>query len=89
MTLSTIANRTLAGFDWTRLAGELGPRFAERGAEYDAQDRFVAENFAELKERRVFSAGVPSELAGGGAPHHQLFAMLRTLGRSCGSTVDL
>jgi alkylation response protein AidB-like acyl-CoA dehydrogenase len=39
-----------------------------------------------LKEHRVFSAGVPAELGGGGASHSELSAMLRELARSCGST---
>ena len=40
----------------------------------------------ELKARRVFSAGVPAELGGGGATHRELCAMLRELARHCGST---
>ena len=54
--------------------------------EHDADDSFVAENYVELKARQVFSAGVPSELGGGGASHTELAAMLRSLGRYCGST---
>src|SRR4029450_2725555 len=45
---------------------ELGPRSAARAAAHDAHDSFVADNYAELRERRVFSAGVPAELGGGG-----------------------
>jgi alkylation response protein AidB-like acyl-CoA dehydrogenase len=65
---------------------ELGPRFAARAAEHDATDRFVAENYAELKARRVFSAGVPAELGGGGATYRELCEMLRVLAHSCSST---
>ena len=72
--------------DWSALMHEVGPRFAERSRRYDANDAFVAENFAELKERGVFAAGVPRELGGGGASYPQLCAMLRTLARYCGST---
>ena len=43
----------------------IGPRFAEHAAERDADDIFVAENYDVLKEHRVFSALVPTELGGG------------------------
>ena len=72
--------------DWSALMHEVGPRFAERSRRCDANDAFVAENFAELKERGVFAAGVPRELGGGGASYPQLCAMLRTLAHYCGST---
>jgi len=71
---------------WVTLAHELGANFATRAPAHDADDSFVAENYVELKARQVFSAGVPSELGGGGASHTELAAMLRSLGRYCGST---
>jgi acyl-CoA dehydrogenase len=63
-----------------------GPRFAERAPRHDAADTFVADNFAELKEARVFAVGVPAELGGGGASYPQLCEMLRVLAHYCGST---
>jgi alkylation response protein AidB-like acyl-CoA dehydrogenase len=72
--------------DWTALAHELGPRFAARAAAHDATDAFVAENYRELRQHRVFSAGVPAELGGGGASHLELSSMLRVLAHSCSST---
>ncbi len=72
--------------DWADLARELGPRFAARAAAHDAADSFVADNYRELRERRMFSAGVPAELGGGGASHSELCAMLRVLAQYCGST---
>jgi alkylation response protein AidB-like acyl-CoA dehydrogenase len=72
--------------DWSAIARELGPRFAARTAAHDASDSFVADNYAELRERRVFSAGVPAELGGGGASHRELCDMLRTLAHSCSAT---
>src|SRR4030095_4089971 len=72
--------------DWVALAHELGPRFAERAAAHDINDTFVATNYAELKAHRVFSAGVPAELGGGGASHPELCAMLRTFAHYCSST---
>ncbi|MGH7316032.1 MAG: acyl-CoA dehydrogenase family protein [Candidatus Rokuibacteriota bacterium] len=72
--------------DWAALVHELGPRFAARAASHDATDSFVADNYRDLRERRVFSAGVPAELGGGGASHSELCAMVRVLGQHCGST---
>jgi alkylation response protein AidB-like acyl-CoA dehydrogenase len=72
--------------DWLAVARELGPRFAERAAAHDANDTFVATNYAELREHRVFSAGVPAELGGGGASHPELCAMLGSLAHYCSST---
>jgi alkylation response protein AidB-like acyl-CoA dehydrogenase len=72
--------------DWVVLARELGPRFAERAPAHDAADTFVTTNYAELKAHRVFSAGVPAELGGGGASHQELCAMLRTFAHYCSST---
>jgi alkylation response protein AidB-like acyl-CoA dehydrogenase len=72
--------------DWAVLARELGPRFAARAAAHDAGDVFVADNYRDLGEHRVFSAGVPAELGGGGASHAELCTMLRVLAHSCGST---
>jgi acyl-CoA dehydrogenase len=72
--------------DWPLLMHEFGPQFAARAPAHDAADTFVAENFAELKARGVFAAGVPSELGGGGASYSQLCEMLRALARYCGST---
>ena len=72
--------------DWIGVARELGPRFAARSASHDADDTFVAENYAELRAHRVFSAGVPAELGGGGATYRQLCEMLRVLAHGCGST---
>src|SRR4029434_867461 len=63
--------------DWIALARERGPRFAERAASHDGNDTFVSTNYAELKAHRVFSAGVPAELGGGGASHPELCSLLR------------
>lgn len=72
--------------DWTAVARELGARFAQRAAAYDEDDRFVAENYAELKESGFAGAGVPAELGGAGATHAELCAAMRELARHCGST---
>lgn len=83
-TVST--NTDAARPDWTTLANELGPSFAARAAAHDSRDDFVQENYADLKKHRIFSAGVPAELGGGGASYAELCVMLRTFAHSCGST---
>jgi alkylation response protein AidB-like acyl-CoA dehydrogenase len=72
--------------DWSAVARELGRTFDERAAEIDADDRFVADNYADLKRHRFFGAGVPVELGGGGLGPRELSAVLRELGRHCAST---
>jgi alkylation response protein AidB-like acyl-CoA dehydrogenase len=72
--------------DWIEVARELGPRFAARASAHDRDDRFVDENYAELRRQRVFSAGVPAELGGGGASYRELCELLRLLAHSCSST---
>lgn len=74
------------GIDLNGLLAELGPRFAEASAEYDAADRFVAENYDALRARRVFSALIPQELGGGGAGYSEMSTFLRGLARHCPST---
>ena len=72
--------------DWIDLMRRLGKDFAERAAAHDADDSFVVENYAALKEHGAFAAGVPSELGGGGASHAELCEMTRTLAQHCSST---
>ncbi len=71
---------------WVAVVRQLGPGFAARAAAHDADDSFVAANYAELRKHRLFSAGVPAELGGGGASHAELADVLRTLATYCGST---
>jgi alkylation response protein AidB-like acyl-CoA dehydrogenase len=72
--------------DWTAVVRTLGPTFAARAAAHDANDSFVADNYADLKKYKLFSAGVPAELGGGGASHAELCAILREMAHYCGST---
>ena len=89
----SLAAEKFAGADATKVAqkiaailDELGPRFAARAADADEADRFVAENFAELKNHGLMSAGVPAELGGLGAGYLDLCEMLRRIAFQCGST---
>jgi alkylation response protein AidB-like acyl-CoA dehydrogenase len=86
MTTLTSSQPSTARRDRVAVARELGERFAARAAGHDGDDSFVADNYVDLKTHRLFSAGVPVDLGGGGASHAELCEMLRTLGRSCGST---
>jgi alkylation response protein AidB-like acyl-CoA dehydrogenase len=71
---------------WQAIVREIGPGFAERIAENDAQDKFVADNYVVMKQRGLFTAGVPAELGGGGATHPELCTMIRELAHHCSST---
>jgi alkylation response protein AidB-like acyl-CoA dehydrogenase len=71
---------------WIQIVGELSSNFAERAARKDLAGDFVAENYAELKKHRAFSAAVPAELGGGGASHAQICELLRVMAHSCPST---
>ena len=69
---------------WQDTVESLARRFAERAAGYDASDSFVAENYADLREVRLFSAMAPRELGGGGLSYGGMCALVRILGRGCG-----
>jgi acyl-CoA dehydrogenase len=77
---------TATATDWLALARQLGTEFAPRAAAHDADDSFVAENYDILTQHRIFAAGIPTELGGGGASHAALGAFLRELARHCGAT---
>jgi alkylation response protein AidB-like acyl-CoA dehydrogenase len=62
------------------------PLLEREGAACDRDGAFVAGNYAELKRRRFFSAGVPAELGGGGAAHAEVAEALRLLAHGCPST---
>jgi alkylation response protein AidB-like acyl-CoA dehydrogenase len=71
---------------WVAVVRQLGPAFAARAAAHDAEDSFVADNYKDLRAHRLFSAGVPVELGGGGASQAELADVLRVLATYCGST---
>jgi hypothetical protein len=47
--------------DWKQILTQLGPIFAQRAAAYDSSDDFVTENYAAMRDARLFSALVPEE----------------------------
>jgi alkylation response protein AidB-like acyl-CoA dehydrogenase len=87
--MTTLALKTAAPrqqIDWIETAHELGRSFARRAHAADEADRFVVENYSELKASGLSAAGVPHELGGGGASYAEMSEVLRTLARYCGST---
>jgi alkylation response protein AidB-like acyl-CoA dehydrogenase len=72
--------------DIVEIARRLAPGFAARATRSDETDGFVEENFKELKEAGLVEAAVPQEFGGLGADLPELCAMLREIGRHCGST---
>jgi alkylation response protein AidB-like acyl-CoA dehydrogenase len=82
----TITASALTKTDWLAVATALAADFATRAADHDANDTFAAENYAKLREAKIFSAPVPAELGGGGASFAEHCAIIRAIGRGCGST---
>ena len=72
--------------DLQALVQIIGPRFAEGAAERDHRDIFVADHYHVLKEHKVFSALVPTDLGGAGVSHSAMCAFLRQLAHYCPST---
>ena len=72
--------------DWPTVARGLTHIFAARAAGHDADDSFVADNYADLKRHRLFSAPVPAVLGGGDASYADVCDIVRTLAHGCSAT---
>lgn len=70
----------------SRQLADLGASFAGRAAHYDHSNRFVAENYAALREAKLFSALVPEELGGGALSYGEMCSLIQGFGSSCPST---
>lgn len=81
--LKVVANTPM---DWAARAAAIAPQLKQAAPAHDADETFVASQFALLKREGFFTAHVPTELGGGGATHRQMCAVIRTLGAACGST---
>src|SRR5829696_3566375 len=68
------------------LAAELGARCAERAAEHDRENTFVADNFELLRQTGYTALAIPAELGGLGASLRQICYAQAELARYCGST---
>ena len=71
---------------FVELAAELGEVFAGRAAAHDRDNTFVAENFAEMRERGYLRLAVPEELGGLGATMRQVCYAQAELAKHCAST---
>lgn len=83
-TLVTDAATTKADL-LARLPG-LAELLAGNAAAHDADDSFVAGNYAALKAQGFFRAHVPEELGGFGLTHRETCDLVRRLAAACGAT---
>ena len=67
MSATMTTEKPAARTDWAAKAQTLAQEFSARAAEHDAEDSFVADNYARLKAEGFFKACVPVEFGGGGA----------------------
>jgi alkylation response protein AidB-like acyl-CoA dehydrogenase len=72
--------------DCLNIVRSVGPAFADRAEQHDAEDAFVAKNYNDLKAEKYFSAMVPVEFGGGGATHRQMCQAQKELAGYCSST---
>ncbi len=84
MTVSAINMNN--GKDWISTARSLAKEFSARASGHDEDGSFVSQNYADLRDDKLFSAGIPTELGGGGARYDELCGIIRALGSQCGST---
>jgi alkylation response protein AidB-like acyl-CoA dehydrogenase len=72
--------------DCLNIVRTVGPTFAARAEQHDAEDTFVFQNYDDLKAEKYFSAMVPVEFGGGGASHREMCQALKELAGFCSST---
>jgi len=72
--------------DWLARVDPIVKDIAAQAARHDAEDTFVFDAYARLKEEGFFSALVPVELGGPGASFTEICQVIRRLGGACGST---
>ncbi len=71
---------------WREITDELVPRLAALADGADTSGEFVAAQMDMLRERRLMSMLVPTELGGGGASHPDACGVLRELAHGCPAT---
>jgi acyl-CoA dehydrogenase len=81
-----VINMTNENTDWVETAGRLAKAFAARAADHDEEGSFVQQNYDDLRDYKLFSASIPSELGGGGASYEEVCRIIRVLGSQCSST---
>ena len=86
MMTTTTEAPTAQATGWVAKARQLADDFATRADTHDAAGTFVTENYAALREAKLFSAPVPADLGGGGVSYAEHCAMIRAIAHGCGST---
>lgn len=84
--MQQVNSDTQAASNWEQLAQDLASNFAANAAQHDDNDTFVSDNFNQLKQNKLFSACVPTELGGGGASYSEFCNVLRIMAQGCSST---
>jgi len=72
--------------DWEKLIHKLGKDFEKRATAHDKKGTFVFDNYAILKECKLFSAAIPLELGGGNLSHAEMCNIIRIIAHYCSST---
>jgi alkylation response protein AidB-like acyl-CoA dehydrogenase len=83
---SVIKMKQAAPKTWKQLAAELGAQFSADASNFDANNRFVYQNYDLLRENGFFKLAIPADLGGVGASFGEVCGIVRELGRHCGST---
>lgn len=71
---------------WVDRAARLAEELDRHADHHDRTGEFVQDGVDRLRAEGFLGAPVPADLGGGGASHAEACAVLRTLGRGCGST---
>ena len=72
--------------DWASAGVKIAEAVAATAAAHAAEESFVADNFAKLRDAGLLAAPVPAELGGGGIDYRTLCSVVRRSGTRCGST---
>ena len=81
-TIETMTRRR----NWQEEARQIAAGIVACGEAHDADDSFVSEGYAALKQAGFFKALVPEEFGGGGATVGEMCDAIRIIAASCGST---
>ena len=81
-----VAAQTKTPEYWYAIADRIADRIAAAAEAHDRDGRFVADNYALLREAGLIGAAVPVELGGDGLDYATLCGIVRRLGQGCGST---